>query len=77
MIKNELDEIIISKVKKIREEKGFTDMQALSKQAGYYPSLVANAENPERRDKYNIYHLNGLAKAMKCSIKDFLPDNPV
>jgi len=76
MSKRPIDILIMENVKKIREEKGIGPKQ-LSLGAGYYGELVNHVENPERNEKYNIYHLNDFAKFMNCSIKDFIPDNPV
>ena len=41
------------------------------------PSFIADIENPKRRAKYNLNHLNELAKVFSCSPKDFLPDTPL
>lgn len=73
MSKRPLDIIIMEKVKKIRNEKDIGPKQ-LSLGAGYYGELVNHVENPERKEKYNLYHLESFAKFMKCSIKDFMPD---
>lgn len=40
-------------------------------------SFVSNVESLKRRDKYNVNHLNQLAKIFKCSPKDFLPEKPI
>ncbi|ACU60982.1 hypothetical protein [Chitinophaga pinensis] len=76
MSKRQLDIIIMEKVKKIREGKDIGPKQ-LSLGAGYYGELVNHVENSERKEKYNLYHLNDFAKFMKCSVKDFLTDDPI
>ena len=38
--------------------------------------FIGNIENPKYRAKYNLNHLNELAKIFKCSPKDFLPEKP-
>ena len=40
-------------------------------------SFVSNVESLKRRDKYNVNHINQLAKIFKCSPRDFLPENPL
>jgi hypothetical protein len=40
-------------------------------------SFVGHVETPNRRAKYNLNHLNALAKLFKCSPKDFMPEKPV
>ncbi|MDI3321379.1 helix-turn-helix transcriptional regulator [Pinibacter soli] len=39
--------------------------------------FIGNIENPNYRDKYNIKHLNELAKIFKCSPRDLLPEKPL
>lgn len=44
---------------------------------GLAEGAIGKIENPKERAKYNIRHLNLLAKALKCSPKDFLPEKPL
>jgi transcriptional regulator with XRE-family HTH domain len=37
-------------------------------------SFIGLVESPNSKAKYNLNHLNKLAKEMKCSLKDFMPD---
>ncbi len=37
--------------------------------------FIGNVESPNYRAKYNINHLNELAKIFECSPRDFLPKN--
>ncbi len=60
----------------MRITKGFSQM-ALSQKIGMSSSFVSHVESTKRRAKYNINHLNELAKIFECSPKDFWPDNPV
>lgn len=46
----------------------------LSQKLGLSSSFVSHVESPKRRAKYNINHLNELAKIFECSPKDFWPD---
>ena len=39
--------------------------------------FIGNVENPNYPEKYNLRHLNELAKILKCSPKDFMPDKPL
>lgn len=39
--------------------------------------FIGNVEVPTNDYKYNINHLNEIAKVLKCSIKDFFPDEPL
>lgn len=40
-------------------------------------SFIGQVESPNNPAKYNLNHLNILAKEMNCSPKDFLPENPI
>ena len=71
-----LDMYIINKVKTIRQEHEMTQND-LSQSLNMADSFVSNVESLKRRDKYNLNHLNQLAKIFKCSPRDFLPEKPV
>lgn len=47
--------------------------RALSIRIGLDESYVGCVENPKLRAKYNLNHLNEIAKVLKCSVADFLP----
>jgi transcriptional regulator with XRE-family HTH domain len=40
-------------------------------------SFIAQIESGKYEKKYNIGHLDKLARIFECSPKDFLPDCPV
>ncbi len=40
-------------------------------------SFIRDVENPNRIAKYNLNHINDIAKALKCSPRDFLPEKPL
>jgi transcriptional regulator with XRE-family HTH domain len=71
-----LDIYVINKVKAMREERGMSQI-ALSQALGMAESFVSNVESVKRRDKYNLNHLNLLAKEFGCSPREFLPENNV
>mgnify|MGYP003227986581 CR=1 FL=1 len=64
-----IEEFVIQKVKAMRVE--LADYMNMS------ASFIADIENPKRRAKYNLNHLNVLAKVFDCSPRDFLPDVPI
>lgn len=64
----------MNEIRKRREAMGLSQ-EALSYLIGRTSSCVGNIENGTR--KYNVTHLNLLAIALKCSIKDFFPDQPM
>nr|AOE07259.1 putative transcriptional regulator [uncultured bacterium] len=72
----EIEKYIILKVKKIRESKG-VNQENLSMAIGKNISFISQIEAPSKKSKYNIIHLNLIAKVLKCSPKDFWPDEPL
>lgn len=71
-----IDLYVISRVKEMRLEKGFTQAQLAYKLDISY-GFVGQAESPKHRAKYNINHLNKLAKIFECEFKDFFPPKPL
>ncbi len=74
--KAKIELYVIEKVKEMRTEKGFTQA-SLAEALGYSEGFIGHIENPKRRDKYNIKHLNEIAKLFGCSIRDFFPEKPM
>ena len=72
----EIERYVISKVKKIREEKDITQEQ-LSLSINKNISFISQIEAPSKKAKYNIIHLNLIAKVLNCSPKDFWPEKPL
>lgn len=66
----------IKRVKEMRIEAGLSQID-LSQKLGLSDSFISHVETPRRRAKYNINHLNALAKIFKCSPRDFLPEKPL
>jgi transcriptional regulator with XRE-family HTH domain len=71
-----IEKYIIGKVKNMREDYGYTQI-VLSQKLNMSDSFVGHVETPKRRAKYNLNHLNALAKIFKCSPKDFMPEKPL
>ena len=68
-----VEKYVIDRVKEKRIEVGLPQI-ALSQKLNMSDSFVGHVETPKRRAKYNINHLNALAKLFKCSPRDFLPE---
>lgn len=71
----EIERFVIAKVREIRDLKGVTQ-EELSLSIGKNIGFISQVEAPSKRAKYNIIHLNLIAKALGCSPKDFLPEEP-
>ncbi len=71
-----IEQYVIDTVKAKRIEKGYSQKE-LAYMLDVSVGFIGDVENPKYRAKYNLNHLNELAKIFECSPKDFLPDNPV
>lgn len=71
-----IEKYVIAKVKEIRIAHGLSQI-ALSQKINMSDSFVGHVETPKRRAKYNINHINALARLFKCSPKDFMPEKPL
>lgn len=72
----EIERYVISKVKEIRETKNITQ-EDLSLSIGKNIGFISQIEAPSKPAKYNIIHLNLIAKVLNCSPKDFLPEKSI
>jgi len=73
---SKIEKYVILTVKEKRIEAGLTQI-ALSQKLNMSDSFVGHVETPKRRAKYNINHINALAKIFRCSPKDFIPEKPL
>lgn len=73
---SEIELYIIEKVKEKRIDSGLSQL-ALSQKLEMNDSFVSHVESPKRRAKYNVNHINELAKVFSCSPKDLLPSEPI
>ncbi len=70
-----LEDYIIQAVKRMRIRNNLSQ-QELADYIDVSQSFIRDCENPKRRAKYNVNHLNELAKVFKCSFSDFFPEHP-
>jgi ribosome-binding protein aMBF1 (putative translation factor) len=73
---DEIERLVIIRVKEIRERKGLSQV-SLSLAIGKSTTFISDIEAPSKKAKYNIKHLNEIAKILECSPKDFWPDKPI
>ncbi len=74
--KTEIDLFTAKKVKEFRLS--FKVSQAvLAIKAELPVTFITKVENPKLPTKYNLDHLNKIAKIFSCSPKDFLPEDPI
>lgn len=72
----EIERYVISKVREIRETKNITQ-EELSLSIGKNITFISQIEAPSKKAKYNVVHLNLIAKALDCSPRDFWPEKPL
>ena len=71
-----IDQFVVDVVKRKRIENELSQKE-LSFELEVSISFVGDIENPKKRAKYNLTHINKLAKFFECSPQDFLPDHPL
>lgn len=72
----EIEIFVIKKVKEFRIAAKLSKRK-LSLELGLNYNYVFQAESPDYDTKYNLNHLNEIAKILKCSAADFMPTPPV
>ncbi len=75
-LKSKLDWYIITKAREMRIQRNLTQ-EYVAVHLGKSSGFVGSVESPKTKSKYNIEHINALAKIFKCSMKDFFPDKPL
>lgn len=73
---DEIERYIILKIREIRESKKITQ-EELSLSIGKNIGFISQIEAPSKKAKYNIIHLNLIAKVLGCSPKDFWPEHSI
>ena len=76
ILKTEIDLYVIQKVKEKRLELNISQA-VLAYELGVSDSFIGMAESPKYTTRYNVQHLNKLAKILECSPQEFLPNIPL
>ena len=71
-----VEQYVVDVVRTKRIEKGWSQKE-LAYQLDVSIGFIGDIENPKYRAKYNLNHINELAKIFDCSPKDFLPKEPL
>lgn len=74
-LKSDIETFVINKVKEKRVEHNLTQSE-LALELNVSDGFIGQVESSKNDTKYNLNHLNRLAIIFKCSIKDFMPDEP-
>lgn len=73
--KSEIEMHVIQRVKAFRERAKLSQSE-LATLLGVSNGFIGQAESSNYPTKYNLNHLNQMAIIFKCSVKDFMPDEP-
>jgi transcriptional regulator with XRE-family HTH domain len=71
-----IEQYVIDRVREIRIEKGISQRD-LAYQLDISSGFIGDVETVKSRAKYNLNQLNEIAKILKCSVKDFMPEEPI
>ena len=74
--KTKIDWYVISRIRELRLAHKLSQTE-IAVHLELSVGFIGHIESPKFIAKYNIYHLNQLAKLFKCSIKDFFPEKPL
>lgn len=74
--KTEIDFYVIDKVRELRAKHHFSQA-VLAVKLDVSDTFIGNIENPKHVAKYNLIHINKLARIFNCSPRDLLPENPL
>lgn len=68
-----IEQYVIDAVRQKRKEKGVSQRE-LAYLLDVSVSFIGEIESGRTRAKYNLNHLNEIAKILDCSPRDFLPE---
>lgn len=75
-MKTAVDNYVIEAVRKERMAQKISQA-TLAYGIGVSDSFIGQVENPKHRAKYNLKHINEIARFLGCSPRDFLPEKPL
>jgi transcriptional regulator with XRE-family HTH domain len=71
-----IDQFVIDAIRELRIKNGISQRE-IAYHLNISEGFIGNIENPNYRAKYNLNHINEIAKILECSPKDFLPEKPI
>lgn len=71
----EIEQFVIDAVKEKRIKRNFSQAY-LAHQLDVSNGFIGKVESPKFQAKYNLNHINELAKIFECPPTDFLPPKP-
>jgi len=74
---SKIDRYVIERIREKRLEKGMSQSQLAFELGMATTGFIAMLESGKYAKKYNIEHLNEIARILECSPRDFLPVKPL
>lgn len=68
-----IEQYVIDRVRELRTEKNMSQRELADTIEVSY-GFIGKVESTSKRAKYNLQHINDIAKAFECSPKDLMPD---
>lgn len=75
-MKSQIESYIIKQVRQ-RRSKLKISQQYLADCLNVSRSFIKSIESPKTDKAYNVDHLNEIAKILKCSMREFIPEKPL
>ena len=75
-MKSAFDQYVSAAVRKERMAQDVSQA-TLAYGIGVSDGFISQVESPRHRAKYNLNHLNEIARFLGCSPRDFLPEKPL
>lgn len=72
----QIEQRVIDRVRALRKSREISQY-ALAEMIGVTQGFIARVESRKYHDKYNLNHINELAKVFGCKPGDLLPDRPI
>jgi len=74
--KSEIELFVINKVREMRIKLNISQAD-LAHKLDLSVGFIGHVESLKHRAKYNLNHINKLAKIFNCSFQDFFPEAPI
>ena len=75
-LKSEIELFVINKVREMRIKSNISQAE-LALKLDLSVGFIGHIESPYHRAKYNLNHINKLAKIFDCPFQDFFPETPL
>lgn len=75
-MKSPIELYVIERVRQIRHAQKVSQAM-LAYGIGVTSGFIGQAETPKSPTKYNLNHLNEIAKFLNCSLWEFFPKDPL